>query len=885
MKSGGSAPWRAGHRTRSRGAAWGCLIAFAAAATVGADESGFVLDLPGGGRLPGSFVETPAGDGPRRTLAWRSPLFTAPLEFWLDEITGVRSTAAAAAPDQARGFSCRLRGGDIIDGELRGIDERQIVIEPVGGEPLRVDRSFVTSLVRRKAGGTAGYVGPGGLVGWTQAPESSWRDEAGRLVSDVANSSVARDVGGPVRARYDIVLSWRRKPELSLAVAAADGRAVDPYRFEMLAAQAGGPVAVLIRQDERGGMLEPLEVPVEEQGRLQMTLFVDQAAGRVAAAAAGMERLVDLTVPPAAGRKPSGRFRLQLMSGDVCLERLRVSEWKSPEPVMGDPDMTRITMRDGSVVEGEVVSLDGDGALAVKTKAGPGSRGVAELDEIAFATGEQTDADPAAVRIVRRDGGVLSGDILAVGGGKLTVGRPGIDRPVAVPLTDVHSIVSLRAAEPRPLPGRVGILKLGDAEVAGCLVDAAAWGGGLAWQPRGCATGSPVAETAGGGVSAVVEYVPRSKAVPEPQAGQVEIGGIGGVINPDEQGFFFRAMLNEEGAAARDGRIEPGDRILAIRPTENGPFVEAKGLELSVVMNLLRGRVGTPVGLRIARPDGGQPKRIDLVRGLIYVADRAVLDEALAVHARVGGGQAAVGGEVAGFPARLVLRSGDIVPAAVDRIDAAGITLRSPATAVDGREAVVVPQPLVRAIEFDPVAASRPIERPQWERLLTLPRSQQADPPTHLLRLRSGDYLRGRLESLDDEAASFTVLGQPKRIPREAVVRVIWLHADEIEGRPADPKAVAPAAAARDDDDPRPPPGLLVQGIAASSGRTTMFAERLEGAVIVGTSLALGPSRIDTQAIDRLLVGRAVGGDGEELPFARWRLRPAARPRALRDEK
>jgi len=262
-----------------------------------------------------------------------------------------------------------------------------------------------------------------------------------------------------------------------------------------------------------------------------------------------------------------------------------------------------------------------------------------------------------------------------------------------------------------------------------------------------------------------------------------------------------------------------------------------------------------------------------------------VLEEALALHTRVAGGRAAGGGDVPGFPALLVLRSGDSVPAAIDGISAAGVRLRSPATAVDGREPIVVPQPLVRALEFDPTADSREIEKPQWERLLTLPRSQQADPPTHLLRLRSGDYLRGRLESLDDKEARFIVLGQSKRIPREQVVRVIWLHADEIEGRAAAPDAVPAAAAPLAGDAPANAAGLPVQGVSAAGSRTTLLAELMDGAVIVGTSLALGPSRIDTQTVDRLLVGRAVGSDGEEMPFSRWRLRPAARPRALRDEK
>jgi hypothetical protein len=53
----------------------------------------------------------------------------------------------------------------------------------------------------------------------------------------------------------------------------------------------------------------------------------------------------------------------------------------------------------------------------------------------------------------------------------------------------------------------------------------------------------------------------------------------------------------------------------------------------------------------------------------------------------------------------------------------------------------------------------------------------------------------------------------------------------------------------------------------------------------VGTSLALGPSRIDTRRIDRLVIGKAIDTGAENLPFSMWRLKLAPPPRALRDEE
>lgn len=130
------------------------------------------------------------------------------------------------------------------------------------------------------------------------------------------------------------------------------------------------------------------------------------------------------------------------------------------------------------------------------------------------------------------------------------------------------------------------------------------------------------------------------------------------------------------------------------------------------------------------------------------------------------------------------------------------------------------------------------------------------------------------------------MLGQKKRLPRAAVSRIIWLHPEEIDfaaGGAAPPERELEAEP-KLPADPDAAVGLLVQGVSPR-GRATLVAERMEGAAIIGTSPAFGPSRIDTTGIDKLLIGRAVGTGDAQLPFAQWRLRLAPLPRALRDEK
>jgi hypothetical protein len=885
--------WRTFEQTsrpalRLQHVAWAFAMMVAAHGRPGtaAPPAAFVLDLPDGGVLPGEFATFDAVDGsPRETFRWKAAPFVEPFEFRIDAITGIRAATSAKEAGKPAGFRCRLRGGDIIDGSLEGIDGEVIVLRPTGSdEPVRIDRRLVASIRRRGRGEGTGYVGPGSLVGWKQSPAGSWRDDAARLSSEVRNASISQDLSAPERARYDVALSWRELPEFVLAVAAGESQSQEPYRFELIQNVDGERAGFIIRQEKGASSLEEVASGPLSKKRIRMSLFVDVAAGRLAMALEGSDRVVETTIPPGKPATPAGLFRLTLLSGDVCLESLRVSEWTSTNPSVEPPSETRIVVREGSGAVGEVRSLDSEsGTLVIAGKESETTVRLDEIDAIEFpgepgaAGGEGVTDGKATIRLVGQFGGVLTGDLVSVSDQALRLTCRGITGSIQVPFTAISGIVVLAAAPPPALPARAGTLVMGDARVPGCIVDAAAWGGGLAWLPKGSLTASALAPVSKGNLSAVVEYVAAVAPRKESSGGQVEVGGVGASIAVDDDGTFIVGMVVEDGAAARDGRIMPGDRILAVRPTKEGPFVETQGRDLEAVMNLLRGRVGTSVGIRV-ETQGEKPRTVDLVRGLIYVADRDILDQALAAHAREGGA-GHVGEGSSGYPAIVALGSGDLVPAAVERIDAKGIWLRSPVAAESEREAVAVADALVKAIELDPKAATKGIPRDRFERLLTVPRSQQSDPPTHLLRLRSGDYLRGKLLALDDKTVTFEVVGQKKQLPRDSVVRLIWLHPDTIlSDDETSKKKVAPVT-------PDTPGSLLVQGLASGGQRTTIEAERVEGSFVIGRSPAFGPARIDTKRVDRLLLGRAIAESKEDLPFSKWKLKLAPQPRALRNSK
>lgn len=284
------------------------------------------------------------------------------------------------------------------------------------------------------------------------------------------------------------------------------------------------------------------------------------------------------------------------------------------------------------------------------------------------------------------------------------------------------------------------------------------------------------------------------------------------------------------------------------------------------------GRLTADTGLMLGclantGPDGGiawQP-----LGGLEPVPISA--DAALRISYR--GVEAAAEGDTAGATAApgqmtVHLKTGDTITCVVVSADPTGIRIRS-----DLGGETAVPAIALRAVELAP-AAGVDIPREKLNRLLTLPRTQQADPPTHMLRLPSGDYLRGKLVSLDDRSVRIDLLGKVKELPRADVTRIIWLS---VEGDEAEAEAIAAVMS------PPGRAGLPARATMTDGRRLSFRAERVAGDRVVGTNGPLGTVGVGLAACAELDLGRAASTTVPgEVPYAQWKLRPAAEPRAAR---
>ena len=194
----------------------------------------------------------------------------------------------------------------------------------------------------------------------------------------------------------------------------------------------------------------------------------------------------------------------------------------------------------------------------------------------------------------------------------------------------------------------------------------------------------------------------------------------------------------------------------------------------------------------------------------------------------------------------MYLRTGDTIACEVTRIDERGVTISSPRL-----DATFVPRDKVKAVELENSRGTK-IDISKRDRLLTLPRPDKEDPPTHLIRSTDGDYLRGRLVEMDDKTLTVEVRTETRHIPRDRVASIIWLDVSEKNEKAAPGKqsaavnkqpppkkqAGAPAqrVAAKQAADAKPTAEFRVQSLGSNGVRLTFRPEKLTGTTLRGTS-------------------------------------------------
>ena len=101
---------------------------------------------------------------------------------------------------------------------------------------------------------------------------------------------------------------------------------------------------------------------------------------------------------------------------------------------------------------------------------------------------------------------------------------------------------------------------------------------------------------------------------------RLNLDGIGASLQFDD-GYTVVKQIIPGGAADKDGRLKPEDRIVGVGQGEEGPLVDTVDMKLTDVVDMIRGHRGTTVRLEVMPGGQGEPTIYNIVRAKIELTD------------------------------------------------------------------------------------------------------------------------------------------------------------------------------------------------------------------------------------------------------------------------
>ena len=442
------------------------------------------------------------------------------------------------------------------------------------------------------------------------------------------------------------------------------------------------------------------------------------------------------------------------------------------------------------------------------------------------------EIESTKTRVHRTNGEIAYGSIDTLNDGQLTLTVDGTAS--TLPLTELASLV-LNASTGVVAEG-ISVGTLNGSRLTGSLV-------GISERDLSLAIA---------GISPTVR-IPRSELrtllVPDSlKAEELPASGRLGTLQLTDQ--FLRGWLVETSGAAQTGalRFQPAgsDSSARLKPTESGRLVYAEPPP--------------------PPPRTEQERRNQRVGGVRVVPAPGLGGAAVNALQALAGRFSAPKGPPA--KPQLHLRTGDTITCETAGVDEQGVALTS--SSITARH---VPHDRVKLLELVP---GKPedvkLAKARKERLLTLPRMQRPNPPTQLVRSTSGDFLRGRVTSLDKDKLKLEVRLDNREVSRELVSHIFWLHPDELDDKSASPAGEGTQAVQR------------VQAHRHDGFRLTFVPRELQEGVLTGDSDVLGVCRAEIEKIDELIIGGGIEQAVAQLAYHRWRLRNAPDPKFVNDD-
>ena len=123
---------------------------------------------------------------------------------------------------------------------------------------------------------------------------------------------------------------------------------------------------------------------------------------------------------------------------------------------------------------------------------------------------------------------------------------------------------------------------------------------------------------------------------------KLKLEGIGAALMMDD-GYTEVTKVIPGGAADKDGRLQPEDRIVSVGQGADGEMVDVIDMNLNDVVKLIRGKAGTIVRLGVKPADGNDTEIYDITRAKIELKDSEARSEIITTGEKADGSEYKIG--------------------------------------------------------------------------------------------------------------------------------------------------------------------------------------------------------------------------------------------------
>ncbi len=785
-----------------------------------------------------------------KRLGWQSDVFESRFEFDLHAVRSINRMAelVTAEENNAQDSSAprqffELADGTMVVGRLVGMDNAWIAVDTDLMGTVNLDRTQTRAMVDAGYAGRLIYSGPAEDEHWQPlGDEADWEFEAGALVAQKQRVMISGKVDLPAKSQTTLSLSWRGTPDFVISLGTPlslsglkSEEIPSAARLEVWANQLA-----LVREVDGGADIAMLADLSESNPRIDLTVYLDQDTGVVLVCDAHGRPLETLNVP---GEDTPLRPSVHIANNGPALtiERIEVREWDGVASAITASGEYSVLGASGKSIQGAIAGFDTD-SQQLQIKLSNGEESTLALNALRrgdfLAPSEyqgdaaEDDLPPAVVQPEALD----------------TEPKATSDEAAFDALTTNDSSGSKTEESSVVARDDIEVVLMDRTRLKGKWLEASS-ADALRFEPNGLQNkvGFSVAAIRGI-IGATDRFAYVDSGMP---MGTIKVG--------DNQ---FKGFLDESSVA----ESETG---LRWRPTGSATSSAISSMASGAIVYrepLPKIQPRTPAqenpNIRILAPAVG----MFLGGKMPNVADVAIKKN-----------DAAAQDGVNPDAREIMFRTGDAVDGIVERIDERGMTFRSAQTST-----TFAPHELITHVWLNKLGDKTDTTPEKLARLMTIPRSMKKDPPTHLFIATTGDYLRGRLLSLEGEKLTVEIRFEIVELPVVNIAQIVWLHDrnwDEQDQVADNVNAETEQKTQEKGDSP-----FLVHAIGKADRGLTFRPLKVSGGVLSGRGDLLGDCAVAVSDLRQLLFGRNIAEQIRSFREDPWTLSLAQYPRVYLED-